>query len=491
VTPDILTTKSSKKNIIRSLFFKIPSDVRNSLSSLAQVQHNRVWGGGNVIIWGAMVEAWNKCYDLLKMSEDTLELGQQDLEEQEESSTITNSDIFETEMRSLSKKISNKENLKKINAILLEESLNNSNNFSSKIVENTDDIESNNNNNNEARKNYISAKEAKENEEKQTSKNLQIDSDDSSDIDENWATEIDQTSFKFVDGEEKYIKNENTTNINITNEITQEDNEDRLTLTDIDKHGQILNDILFLGNEIYKLSEFSKLNVIYTCSKLLLCVKKNLEKLKNNTDESENGNISESDLAQETESAQKINRNYSNLNQKLLYQIKQLGNSIFELSRFLKLTGIQTCKKQLLGVKNFLNNLLNSDVDKLEVGVKDFINNLLNDDVDELESIEAILGVSLMDNTTKIINIGENPENDNEELSVFDNFNNSRNDFNSNLGKKRKQEKSKVIWKIFILDNDKNCFYIIRYDEKEILFTLSTLKKLLGLVPHSYVYILY
>jgi hypothetical protein len=113
----------------------------------------------------------------------------------------------------------------------------NSNNFLSKVVENNNGIELNsNNNNNEARKNYIGAKEMEENEEKQISKNLQIDSDDSSDIDKNEVTGTDQTSSKFVDEEEKYIKNESTIKINITDEVTQQDNEEKSTFTDIDNH---------------------------------------------------------------------------------------------------------------------------------------------------------------------------------------------------------------------------------------------------------------
>jgi hypothetical protein len=64
VTADMLTT-TEKINSTRSLFFKIPSNLRNSLGILTKIQYKGEWRDANVAIWEPMVVAWNKCHKSL------------------------------------------------------------------------------------------------------------------------------------------------------------------------------------------------------------------------------------------------------------------------------------------------------------------------------------------------------------------------------------------------------------------------------------------
>jgi hypothetical protein len=551
VTPDILT-KVKMTNPSRSLFYYIPSELRKSLSILAQVKHNEGWNKAGSTEWWAMVAAWNKCHDYIKpgkqdrgrspsLSFEGFALDQEpqipQIQQQKSqgSSNKNNKNDTKSKKEALrakktnSKKKNNVRKAKKIN--ISSKNKDDPSTDSSNIDENEMNETDNTYSKIEAQGAALRAEKTVNNE-----KNRELISISDEGTDEN-SFPKDKVSDKIIEespskkdklsssGERKNVKDVIGNEHSILSKAVEEH-----ALPDVEdssiKNGeisakdglllsnQILNDIEKLGDEICVLSTKSNIDIACTCKEHLQSIKNFLNGLQ-------------------------VEKIYFNEAFDCYFensiQIENLADQIDELSSKLethKQFNLATCKDQLLAVKEFLEkNLYQSPGEEVSFVSNEAQSTALsaeNRSINEAQSAmlrakEVRMGCTDGGNgdeekTNKALHANKNiealirakPETkpraktralprhherskaqirkisdddiDVNEVELLDIYKTVENQVVDDTTGNREKT-----WEIKYLENISLNFYIIKYDEKEILFPMTTLTTLLGKSSLGYV----
>jgi hypothetical protein len=250
---------------------------------------------------------------------------------------------------------------------------------------------------------------------------------------------------------------------------------------------QILNDIEKLGDEIYEVSKKTNFDNESICKEHLQNIRDFLGGLQINI--------------QKIYFNDTFNCYYTNLE-----QIGKLVDQIYELSSNLETHNLATCKDQLLTVKRFLEkNVYQSPGEEVSF-VASEVQSVENRNINEAQSAalrtkEARTECTDEENadekkTNKALRTDKeiwasdenhikkisNDDIDTTEVELPDIYKTVENQVvNDTIDNREKT------WDIKYLENISKNFYIIRYDEKEILFPMTTLTTLLGKSSLGYV----
>jgi hypothetical protein len=397
VTKDVLTEPGELKNYCRTLFFKIPSTLRDKLLEFVQkednkVEHSKSWISEGVSTWRPVIAAWNKCYDYLEQQEKKIK----HLQNQDSSNNKLhinnnyNNNILQTEILALPKNDPSNEDSSDIDEPEIELQQENKEKSTVKIMQKKlNRIFFNNSVNNEVKLTDASP---------QTSGKQLLDINNllKEDIRECKLSDVIEVCLykeKLIDGGAKDVLLNAKNNLEVVDndgKLTKDGNgeepkspskevfkvspkeenfstveEPKLSLLEEEDVpcNQILIDIEKLGDEIYEVSKKSNFDNKSICKEHLQSIIDFLEGL-------------QIDI-------QKINKvDAFNCYYTILEQIGKLVDQIYELSSTLETHNLVTCKDRLLAVKEFLEK----NMDQSPGEEVSFVANELNINNNEAQS---------------------------------------------------------------------------------------------------------